>query len=553
MTVASLAEDIYNYLIAKAKADLDPWTYEATIPGTCVEVIAASRAAIMEHEGGLQLAWPIGRYDPTVGRRYDCHTTLSGHRWVKANFAAAIRAAWWHLRARTTSLRGSMAANHWEAGIGERVMVVETDTDFGGSGDLIFEVLTQDGADISGTYVGPGADPGNLGDQEYFAHICPSATAGIYYLVGTRYDGTTGFLAECNLYRNSAGAPATFTLLGDIPLPNLGREFVEFRTIAGDPNDIDTVYVGSVDQTNALGTTFAPAIIKSTDAGANWTRLADPFTDASGTFQINIIGPMGNGNLIVHDYAESYDTFGFGYSVSDDDGATWTRTAPSTNPTPPTLSPALTWFRGDYADGTSDALFPVALDTTMAAGAYDAVGNAYDHYFDFRYATATDALPAAIIGPNVVDQHGPDAETPATVLTTITVGADIQDYNPAGYTASITRLNLSSGVPVNFGGLTGGTNGRLIVLLNIGTQDISVTYQDPASTRGNRFYFLTGLGNPPIVLSPGESMIATYDSSYDDGFGVIGAWFTGAQAVFVTYGYNGGLWYLDPSAGVEVP
>lgn len=499
---------------------------------------------------------------PRVGNTYLIKRHLAareqpGERWLLNISAGGIRHAWWHLRTRSTSLRSLMPAVHYEAGIGAQGMIVEIDTDFGGSGDDIFETLTQDGVDISGIYVGPGASSGVSGHDEYFARVCPSATPGIYYVVGLRQDTVGGGdgLAECKLYRNSAEAPATFVLLGSIPLPHLGeRPLVEFRAICADPHEPDTVYVGGLDQFDEAGTIFAMVMLKTTNAGASWTQLADPIVDQPPeVYKMAMIGCLGNGHILLLDYAPDLPVDGYTYSRTDNDGLGWTRGSPTTTATPPVLTPALTWTRGDWHDGEANAIFPVPLASDMESVNFDGPV-AVDHYYDFYYAPAPtvdvpDPAPVAMFGPNWVDQAEIDA---GDDLTPPTLSGDANDYNPAGYSPTTNRINLSASVPVNFTGLTGGAHGRLIFLFNVGTEDISLTFQDTASARSNRLWFLTGLGNPPIVIGSGEGHRFRYDATFDDGAGVCGAWMGSGAVSYGQYSYNGGLWYLDPTTPLEV-
>jgi len=79
---------------------------------------------------------------------------------------------------------------------------------------------------------------------------------------------------------------------------------------------------------------------------------------------------------------------------------------------------------------------------------------------------------------------------------TVTLSADITptqitgdevDYNPAGLSTT-TILRLSSDITRTISGIAGGTDGRTLILFNVGSQDINLSHDDGASTAANRFF-----------------------------------------------------------------
>src|SRR3954470_1713451 len=76
-------------------------------------------------------------------------------------------------------------------------------------------------------------------------------------------------------------------------------------------------------------------------------------------------------------------------------------------------------------------------------------------------------------------------------LSPASIGSSQNDYNPANLsTASVLRLTAST--PVNITGLAAGADGRMITVINIGTNAIVLKNDDGAtSTAANRFA-LTG-------------------------------------------------------------
>ncbi len=91
---------------------------------------------------------------------------------------------------------------------------------------------------------------------------------------------------------------------------------------------------------------------------------------------------------------------------------------------------------------------------------------------------------------------------------TATLGANQNDYNPAGLsTASHLRLTASI-TNVNITGLAGGDAGRLILVTNAGTTNtLTLVNQSSSSTAANRF-----LANNDLKLGPKQVALLRYDS-----------------------------------------
>lgn len=87
------------------------------------------------------------------------------------------------------------------------------------------------------------------------------------------------------------------------------------------------------------------------------------------------------------------------------------------------------------------------------------------------------------------------------------ITANQNDYNPTGLsTASILRLNSDAARSIT--GLAGGSDGRIVTLLNIGAQLITLEDEDAGSTAANRFA-LAG----DVVLLPDTALTLWYDAT----------------------------------------
>lgn len=96
----------------------------------------------------------------------------------------------------------------------------------------------------------------------------------------------------------------------------------------------------------------------------------------------------------------------------------------------------------------------------------------------------------------------------AGVLTPALIGADQNDYNPAGL-ATATVLRLDASTPgFNITGLAGGAAGRVLVVYNIGSFPITLKNEDVSSTAANRF-----VGAFETQLQTNSVVFLQYDST----------------------------------------
>lgn len=87
------------------------------------------------------------------------------------------------------------------------------------------------------------------------------------------------------------------------------------------------------------------------------------------------------------------------------------------------------------------------------------------------------------------------------------ITADQNDYNPTGLSTAST-LRLSSDAARNVTGLAGGSDGRIIIVHNVGAQNIVLKDESVSSTAGNRFA-LTG----DLTLAADAVAVLQYDST----------------------------------------
>lgn len=92
-------------------------------------------------------------------------------------------------------------------------------------------------------------------------------------------------------------------------------------------------------------------------------------------------------------------------------------------------------------------------------------------------------------------------------ITPSQITANTNDYAPTGLSTA-TVLRLDTDASRNLTGLTGGADGRIIVIDNIGSFDLVLTDEDAASTAANRFALA---GNATIPA--GGTIALKYDST----------------------------------------
>lgn len=94
------------------------------------------------------------------------------------------------------------------------------------------------------------------------------------------------------------------------------------------------------------------------------------------------------------------------------------------------------------------------------------------------------------------------------VITPSQITADQNDYNPTSLSTA-TVLRISSDAFRVITGLQGGALGRIIVLINVGTNTIICTPNDAGSSAANRFQ----LSNGPLLLHADDAVTLRYDGT----------------------------------------
>lgn len=100
------------------------------------------------------------------------------------------------------------------------------------------------------------------------------------------------------------------------------------------------------------------------------------------------------------------------------------------------------------------------------------------------------------------------------VISPAQITANQNDYNPAGI-ASASVLQISSDASRTISGLAGGGEGRIVCVLNVGSQSITLLDESGSSSAANRF---TLGGN--LVIAPKQASILRYDGAASRWFAV---------------------------------
>lgn len=158
---------------------------------------------------------------------------------------------------------------------------------------------------------------------------------------------------------------------------------------------------------------------------------------------------------------------------------------------------------------------PITLGTTALAFTMSSAGSAppgttgnipFNNTTDFAadakltYDDSTDQL--TVPGVNLTEDFALQGDISPSQIT-----ADQNDYNPTNLATS-TVLRLTSDATRTITGLQGGADGRLICLLNVGSNDIVLANESASSTAGNRFTIVADLTMPPT-----QSILLIYDST----------------------------------------
>ena len=159
----------------------------------------------------------------------------------------------------------------------------------------------------------------------------------------------------------------------------------------------------------------------------------------------------------------------------------------------------------DWSRGTEGGALPGTIE---AAAPFTPLNTTN---FDGILTTNDNNIQAAM---ETIDDHGHTAKDFALTgdITPTALSADQNDYNPTGLsTASVLRLE-ASGAARSITGLAGGTDGRIIVIHNIGATYALYLINETgggASAAANRF----ALGGGTLTITPNYTVILQYDST----------------------------------------
>jgi len=186
--------------------------------------------------------------------------------------------------------------------------------------------------------------------------------------------------------------------------------------------------------------------------------------------------------------------------------------APSTDSDPPT---AAIWTRDpvvDLAANVTASFQAYSGDPNgNVAGNAGSVGGAgasvvWDIANNLLYiCTTTGTASTAVWTQQNADLSG--ALIASSTISPSSIGANQNDYAPTGFSTAYT-LRVTSSADYNITGIAGGAAGRLINLVNIGSNTLTLKDEDTNSTAANRF----ALPND-AALEAGASLSLYYDGT----------------------------------------
>lgn len=96
-----------------------------------------------------------------------------------------------------------------------------------------------------------------------------------------------------------------------------------------------------------------------------------------------------------------------------------------------------------------------------------------------------------------------------STLTCPTLSANQNDYNPSGANNAAV-LCVSATTPINLTGIANGTPGRIMYIINISTNNITIPNNSSSSLAQNRVYTQTGSS---IVLGIGQGITLAFNGT----------------------------------------
>jgi hypothetical protein len=176
-------------------------------------------------------------------------------------------------------------------------------------------------------------------------------------------------------------------------------------------------------------------------------------------------------------------------------------------------------------DARTPAAHTLASHSTKAHSELSGVGADDHHAQSHTLASHSAKAHSDLTGIGANDHHaqahvhGGDALTPESVeisggplalqgdISPTQLSADVNDYNPTGL-ADATTLRLSADNTRAITGLQGGADGRVLLLINVGAEQIVLKDESASSSAANRF---DAYGD--VILGPGGFATLWYDST----------------------------------------
>lgn len=147
------------------------------------------------------------------------------------------------------------------------------------------------------------------------------------------------------------------------------------------------------------------------------------------------------------------------------------------------------------ASSTAANRFSFGEDVTIRAG------GAIELYYngtDSRWERVTGGLKVA----SILEEFSLPGD-----ITPTQIAANTNDYAPTGLSTA-SRLRLSTDASRNLTGITGGVDGRLLFLVNVGTNPLVLKDASTSSTAGNRFDF-----GADVTLAGKQTAVVQYDAT----------------------------------------
>ncbi|MCK1543438.1 hypothetical protein IVB12_16090 [Bradyrhizobium sp. 179] len=135
------------------------------------------------------------------------------------------------------------------------------------------------------------------------------------------------------------------------------------------------------------------------------------------------------------------------------------------------------------------------------------VGTFQDDDFSIRYLVASTWTKAFGVNPTTGAASIYSQLLLGTTVTPLPITGLANDYAPAGIDKA-TVLRVSTNNPQTMTGLTGGANGRVLVMMNVGANDLTLEDEGGPSAAANRFRLMSNM-----TLPANGSILLVYDGT----------------------------------------